>query len=148
MKEVRSQNAVSRTSLLVSTLRGRLGGSLFILFMIAFTYIRFDLMKASFLSLVLTLIYSIMHLQLNPVYMRAALIEYWLASFGWCSIMVTGCWLLFQKKGNKLITEKLFFAISPAWTPDRSTLKKSTFGIYTLSIFFGNSCSWPLPRSP
>ena len=76
MNEVRSQNAVSRTSLLVSTLRGRLGGSLFILFMIAFTYIRFDLMKASFLSLVLTLIYSIMHLQLNPVYMRAALIEY------------------------------------------------------------------------
>ena len=137
MNEVRSQNAVSRTSLLISTLRGRVGGSLFILFMIAFTYIRFDLMKASFLSLVLTLIYSIMHLQLNPVYMRAALIEYWLASFGWCSIMVMGCWLLFQKKGNKLITEKLFFAISPAWTPNRSTLKKSTFGIYTLSIFLG-----------
>ena len=108
MKEIRLKNAVSGTSLLLSGLRERMGASLFIFFMIAFTYIRFDLIKASFLSLGLTLIYSIMHLQLNPVYMRAALIEYWIASFGWCSMMAIGCWFLFQKKGNKLITEKLF----------------------------------------
>ena len=148
--KVPSQNAGSRTRLLVSTLRGRVGGSLFILFMIALPCIRFDLMKASFLSLVLTLVYSIMHLQLNPAYMRAALIEYWVASFAWCSILVTGCWFLFQKKRKKLIVEKLFFAISPAWTPNRSTLKKSTFGISVLSIFLGIAVLGPflVPLDP
>ena len=144
MKEVRSQNAVSRARRIISAFRGRAGGSLFILFMLAFTCIRFDLMKASFLSLFLTLIYSLAHLQLNPKYMRASLIEYWIASFAWCSILAVSCWLLFQKQGNKIITEKLFFAISPAWTPHSSTLKKSTFGIYTLLLFLGIAVLGPL----
>ncbi|MFA6540582.1 MAG: ABC transporter permease [Bacteroidota bacterium] len=100
--------------------------------------------------MVYTILYSIVHLQINSVYIRADLIEYWIAVTAWCSILVLCCRSIFQKGTNKPIAERLFLAISPASMPNRATVKKSSFGIYSLLLFMGIALLGPfiVPLDP
>lgn len=137
MRKNHSHNVDLPTGTLSSALRSKIGRILFILFIIAIPIFRFDLVLSSFLSLMLTVLHSIIHFQLDPVYFRSALFEFWIAFIAWISMLVLGFWFLIQKKGNTLLAEKLFSAVVPASAPNKSTVKRSTFGIYCLAVFFG-----------
>jgi peptide/nickel transport system permease protein len=103
----------------------------------AVTYFRHDLIVSSISSLVFTALYSLLHFQMHPLSARYDLLEYWVAAVAWCSVLVISFRSLLKKNGDRNFVERWVHALTPAWTPDRSTVTKVKIGLYGLLFFVG-----------
>jgi peptide/nickel transport system permease protein len=117
--------------------RFRIVPLLSIVFIMVVTFIRHDLILSGISSLVFTALYSLLHFQIHPLSARADLLQYWIAAAVWCSALVISCRSLFNKKVEKNFVKRMVHSLTPAWSPDRSTVAKLTLGLYGLFLFVG-----------
>lgn len=150
MMKMNGRSDGSTILLLQKVLREKTGCIFFIFLFLVCSSFRYEVIAASFLSLVFTILYSFVHLHLHSIYIRNDLIEYWVAIIAWCSVLVLCCGSIFQKGIKKPVAERLFFAISPSSMPNQSTVRKSGFGIYAILFFIGIAVLGPfiVPLDP
>lgn len=120
-----------------SMLKKNLGRILCVILLILLTILRFDVIVASVLSLVFSLLVSITQPDLQTNILKSSLIEYWIAVVAWFVIVGFTLRMLTMKKSEISLAEKMLAGIAPASAPDAATVRRVSIGFTVIAVYFG-----------